>query len=128
MMDPGEQPAAEQRVERGVRVPPRDVDARSTVARFRPLDRDSVGRVLRSHPEHGGHTSGTEITEADETDTTDAEPIHRLRTERVGKYVRQKVRIDPVIDENTAIDNSPYRRQHDTAHFPLEYNTRIPLG
>jgi hypothetical protein len=101
---PGEQAAAGERGQQGGSVAPGDVHAGDRAVGAVPAHRDPVGGVLRSQP-GGGQARGPDAAKPDQADARDPVTADEDRPERRRQVRGEQVRVDPVVDQDAALDH-----------------------
>ena len=100
------EPAAGQRVEPGIAVPPADENSFAERAVFVPLDRHPMGSVLGADSQPGRQEPGPQPPEPDQADSHQAGAADRLGPERRRQHGGQHPRLDPVIDQDSPVDDA----------------------
>lgn len=95
------------RVESRIRIAPKDVYTLARRPVFVPLDRDPVGCILGAQSEPLREMSWTKPAKTNKADPRESEASNQLRAERGRQLPGKYVGIDPIVQQNAAIDHSP---------------------
>jgi hypothetical protein len=106
MMKPWKKPAAGKRIEPGVGISPPDVYALANRTVFVPLDGRTVSGILGRNSEPGWKKRGPNRLQPDQTNANHPKTMNELGPKWRWQQSRQKQRVNVIIDENSAIDDT----------------------
>src|SRR5262245_35353812 len=118
VVDSREEPAACQRVEPGIRVPPPDVNTLVHGAVNVPLDRCAMRAILGRDTEPRGEEGGPDLLQSDQTDPDHADAVHDFRPKGSRQQRCQDAGVNMIVDQDAPIDDSANNRYPHVAPGP----------
>ena len=121
VMNTGEQSSPRHDIKPRRGIAPRDENTFARPPMFIvPFNGDPVGCIFRTHPHKPRNTARTNLFQSNQANPGDPKSPDQFRPKRRGQKAGKHIRIDAIVGENPAIDQSSNQRQF---HEPPRFTT-----